>query len=158
MLLSALFEKTKSGTYAGVSFDKDTVKQLVALQKSLGIPEPVPSGEFHSTLLYSSKHLPDYKAAGDINPLPLADGCKYKLELWKSNSGTKNVLVLKYNCSWLEERHVFLMDEHKAKWNHPDYTPHITLSYNVGDWKGKMSVEFDTPITIETEYQEDLHD
>lgn len=158
MLLVDLHEKTKPGTYAGVTFSKETIDQLTSLQKSLGIDEPLAPSKFHTTLLYSSKHLPKYVAAGNLNPKPEADSCKYKLEIWPSNSGEKNVLVLKYSCTWLEDRHQFLMDEHGAKWDHPDYTPHITLSYNVGNWNGKKTVEFDTPITLQKEYQESLSD
>lgn len=159
MLLNQLFESTKPGTYAGVRFTKETVDQLVKLQKDLGVPDPHPSSKFHSTLLYSKKHLPDYKAIGKYNPPPVADDTKVKLEIWPSNSGTKNVLVVKYKCSWLEDRHSELSDEHGAEWDHPDYIPHITLSYNVGDWKPEhYTIELDEPITLESEYQEELDD
>lgn len=157
MLLTTICEKKLPGTYAGIRFTAETIEQIKNLQKELEVPEPLGSSDFHSTLLYSRKHLPDYKAAGKLSPLPVADTTEYKLEIWPSHSDNKKVLVLKYACEWLESRHKFLMDEHGATWDHPNYKPHITLSYDVGDWKPEsMTVTFDAPITLSKEYQSDL--
>lgn len=157
MRLSALLERTKPGTYAGVRFSKSTCDQIEALQQQLGVPNPLSAKEFHTTLLYSKKNLPNYEAAGKLNPIPVSDTTEFDLVIWPSGSGTKNVLVLKYKCSWLENRHTQLSDEHGAKWSFDDYIPHITLSYDIGDWKpDSKKVTLDAPIEIVKEYSEEL--
>lgn len=162
MLLKHLYEgpeRRQPGTYAGVRFDPDTIERLQELQSDLGVPEPLGSADFHSTLLYSRRFCPDYKAKGELSPVITSDDTTFKLEIWPSNSGEKNVLVLQYTCEWLEERHAELMDKHRATWDHPDYIPHITLSYNVGEWTPKdYTVKFGNkkPIVIVEEYQEVL--
>lgn len=151
--------KDLPGTYAGVRFDADTVENLVKLQEKLKVPDALPPEDFHSTLLYSSKPCPNYKAMGELTPVATSDDYEFRLEIWPSNSGKKNVLVLKYDCQWLTDRHNQLMEKHGATWDHPDYIPHITLSYNVGDWKPEeYTVHFRSKraIVIKSEYQEDL--
>lgn len=157
MLLATLLEAKKAGTYAGVHFTKETTDQLNSMIRELGVPDPLKTKDFHTTLLYSRKFLPDYKAAGKLSPIPEADSCDYKLEIWPSNSGEKNLLVLTYKCKWLSDRHDYLMEQHGATWDFPDYKPHITLSYDIGDWEpDRMTVEFETPISIAKEYREEL--
>lgn len=161
MLLHQLYEgpeRRRPGTYAGVRFDENTIEALKELQKRLKVPEPLDGDDFHSTLLYSRRLCPEYVALGDLSPVITSDDTTFTLEIWPSSSGEKNVLVLQYECSWLQERHAALMEQHKATWDFPNYIPHITLSYNVGDWKPKdFSVSMkDKPIIITNEYQEEL--
>lgn len=162
MLLKQLYEgpeRRRPGTYAGVRFDPDTIERLQELQSDLGIPEPLGADDFHSTLLYSRRFCPNYKALGELTPVATSDETDFTLEIWPSNSGEKNVLVLKYTCEWLQNRHDELMAEHNATWDFPDYIPHITLSYNVGEWTPDdytVSLGRDKPIVIVKEYQEVL--
>lgn len=164
MLLHQLFEganeATAPGTYAGVRFDRDTVENLQKLQEKLGVPDPLAPEDFHSTLLYSTKPCPNYVPLGELTPVATSDDYEFRLEIWPSNSGKKNVLVLKYDCEWLTNRHNTLMEEHDATWDHPDYIPHITLSYNVGDWTPKddtVSFRSKRAIAIKEEYREELN-
>lgn len=162
MLLSQIYEgpeRRRKGTYAAVLFDDRTVESLLELQEKLEIPNPLGEDKFHTTLLYSRRYLPNYTALGELEPVATSDDVVYELEIWPSGSGEKNVLVLKYDCEWLSERHSRLMAEHGATWDYPDYIPHITLSYNVGEWTpNNYAVSFGNqkPITIVEEYQEDL--
>lgn len=163
MLLSHLYElappQTESGTYAAVTFSEDTVASLAELQEKLEVPNPLDSSDFHSTLLYSRKPLPNYIAQGELTPVVTSDTEDFTLQIWPSNGGEKNVLVLTYPCEWLSNRWESLMDEHGATWDFPDFTPHVTLSYDVGDWKPKEQiVQFASkkPIVIVNEYSKPL--
>lgn len=160
MLLQQLFEKATpaTGTYAAVTFSESTVESLVELQESLKVPNPLDSVDFHSTLLYSKVPLPNYIPKGDLTPVVTSDTEDFTLQVWPSG-GDKNVLVLTYPCTWLSDRWEFLMEEHNATWDFPDFTPHITLSYDVGEWKpDKQIVHFAShkPIVIVNEYSSPL--
>lgn len=163
MLLSHLYElappQTEAGTYAAVTFSEDTVASLAELQEKLEVPNPLDSSDFHSTLLYSRKPLPNYIAQGELTPVVTSDTEDFTLQIWPSNGGEKNVLVLSYPCEWLTNRWESLMEEHQASWDFPDFTPHVTLSYDVGDWKpSEQIVQFASkkPIVIVNEYSKPL--
>ena len=135
-LLQELFNKNNAlGTYAGVHFSPSTIANIEQYIKNNKIPNPVRSGKLHTTVLYSRKHLPNYEPYGDYdNPLI---GTPVELKVWNTqpdnNGNTSRCLVLTYKCDELSKRHDDLMSEHGATWDFPDYTPHITLSYNIGD-------------------------
>lgn len=151
--------RTAPGTYAAVKFSEKTIESLVELQEKLGIPNPLASSEFHSTLLYSRKNLPNYIPIGELTPVVTSDTEDFTLDIWPSNGGDKNVLVLIYPCEWLSSRWKELMEEHDATWDFPDFTPHVTLSYNVGEWQPDQKVvHFASrkPIVIVEEYSSDL--
>lgn len=160
-LLKCIFElksKQLPGTYAGISYDKDTVKRLVEFAEANNISNPLPAEKIHTTLLYSTKPCPKYKPAGKIDPAWIAQ--PLRLEVWKSQStdDPKNMLVLLIECEELHDRHNFLMKEHDASYDYPTYKPHITLSYDAGD----VDLEKMTDLTslkdleISKEYGEDL--
>lgn len=163
MLLTHLFEKQNAatGTYAAVTFSDDTIKSLLALQEQLEVPSPLSEDKFHTTLLYSRKELPNYIAAGKLQPVITSDDIDFTLDIWPNADKTKRCLVLKYECQWLLDRHNELMEEHGATFDYPEYNPHITLSYDVGpDWEMKdATVHFKNqkPITIVSEYSEPLN-
>lgn len=142
-----------------MKFSEETIKSLTALQEKLGVPNPLEPSEFHSTLLYSRKHLPNYIAQGELTPVATSDTENFTLDVWPSNGGERNVLVLIYPCEWLQDRWKSLSEEHGATWDFPDFTPHVTLSYDVGDFQpDERVVHFATkkPIVIVEEYSEPL--
>lgn len=139
----------EKGTYAGFKFDKESQDYIMDLIKELNVPNPVSRDDLHSTLLYSEKYLPDYKAAKNINGVAVAD----KLEIFKTDEG--NVLVLRLDSEFMRKRHNELMRVHDATYPYPEYKPHVTLSYDVGDFK-IPKVKLSKGIIIDKEYQEDL--
>ena len=163
MRLEELMEdKTPDGTYAGVRFDDDTKKAINDYISDNNIPNGVANSKLHTTLLYSRKYLPDYKAQGDIEP-PF-EGTPTKLEVWQSQpdeDGNKsNCLIMTYDCPDLIQRHKELMDEHKASYDYDEYKPHVTLSYDIGDMDIKELPDISKAIKkvgINKEYQEDLN-
>lgn len=156
MKIKELFEKAnaKNGTYAGVCFSEKTNKQLEKFCKDHDIPNPVTSSKFHTTLLYSRKPLPDYKAAGKYDE-PLI-GKPTNWDVWKSQDGA-NCLILEYSCPKLKKRHNKLMKEHEATYDFPEYKTHVTLSYNIDDFDIKSLPKFSNNIEIVEEYKEDLN-
>ena len=160
MRLEELTEKSdEKGTYAGVRFDDQTVKSLQKYIKDNKIPNAIAAGKMHCTLLYSKKHLPEYKPSGDIDP-PMK-GTPTDLEKWKSqpddDGNVSQCLVLKFDCDELVERHKKLMDEHKATFGYDEYKTHVTLSYDIGDMEIKDLPPVDIKeLIINKEYGEEL--
>lgn len=156
---SFLYEKVlKKGTYLGCRFSPDTVKNIISLQREMGVPNPVPQEKLHSTILYSRKYLPKLKPDQSEYPIR-SDDTKFRLELWESQSGAK-CLVLVFDCISLVEYHKWLMKQHNATYDYDEYKPHITLSYDVGDdWfpnVSTISFKDNSQVTISSEYIEDL--
>ncbi len=150
-----------AGTYAAVKFDEATKDALLTYAKENKLPHVVKRDSLHCTLLYSHKHCPDYKAIGKIDPPMIAtpDG----FNVWESSEnedGTKTkCLVVKLNCPELVNRHKELMDEHGATFDYPTYTPHVTLSYDIGDIDTNDMTDIKKVVptlTIIEEYGEDL--
>lgn len=158
MLLMEL--KQEKGTYSGVKFDDKTTDAILTYIKTNKIPNGLPANKMHSTVLYSRKFLPDYKPAGDYDKA--LEGVPTNFDIWPSTNDdgtTSNCLVLKYDCDDLVKRHKDLMDEHQATYDFPNYEPHITLSYDIGNIKTTKLPDIKgilPTITIVHEYGEDL--
>ena len=146
-----------NGTYAAVKFSKTSVNSVMKYIKDNNIINPVSVNELHTTLLHSKRHLPNYIAKGKIDPAYMAKPVRF--DLWKTQSGIKYALVLVLNCPELINRHVFLMREHSASYDYPEYTPHITLSYNAGtDLDLNRLPQFTGDIKIIEEYSSELEE
>ena len=150
------------GTYAGTYFDINTVESIRDYITENKIPKPVNLSKLHTTLLYSRKFLPDYKAAGKYET-PMI-GTPTELVVWKTKgddgSEPANCLVMKYECPDLVKRHQELMKTHGATYDYDEYNPHITLSYDIGDMDITTLpnvVEAIKQVVIGEEYGEDLH-
>lgn len=155
MKIEELMEKQEpNGTYAAVTFNGKTIDNIEKFIKDNNIPNPIDSNELHCTLLYSRKHLPDYKAYGTLSENMVG---KFKeFELWPSGSEGKKCLVATFTCKALSERHEELMKEHGATYDYDEYKPHTTLSYDVGDLDLEDVPKFEHDIVIVKEYSEDL--
>lgn len=143
--------KENKVTYAAFRFSEESKDYLMNLIKELNIPNPVSRDELHTTLLSSRKYLPNYKAKGETYGIAKAD----HLEIFKSND--LNVLVLILDSKFMEDRHNELMNLHNATYDFPEYKPHITLSYDVGEYK-IPDVKLNKDIIVNEEYHEDLED
>jgi len=122
------------GTYAAVRFSDNTKEDLEAFIDDNGIKNGLSTDDLHCTLLYSRKHLPNYKPLGKVSYTATPD----KFEVWESpaNAFKDDItycLVLKLDCKELVDRFNTLMDEHEATFDYETYTPHCTLSYDVGE-------------------------
>lgn len=157
MKLFELEQKNK-GTYAGVKFSDKTKNDLIDYGKENNINNVTPKNKLHTTLLYSRKHLQNYKAAGKLDEPLIGEFDSF--DIWQSQpdeDGNKsNCLILKYKCPELVQRHKDLMNEHKATFDYPKYTCHITLSYDCGDLDVDKLPDFEHDIEIDKEYRNDL--
>lgn len=121
MKLNEIKKTPKLGTYAGVRFDDTTADDLLKYIEDNNIPNSVK--DFHSTLLFSRKHLPKYMPITYDKPLM---GKPTEV----TNLGDDKTIVIKFDAPELKKRHKKLMKEHGGTWDYDDFIPHVTLSYD----------------------------
>jgi len=141
----------EKGSYAAVSFDPATTEALKAYQYDNHITNPLESSEFHSTVMFSRKYIPTFKALGQ---LPNWKGMFTKWDIFPSDD--EKALVLKYECHELSARFDKIIQKYDATWDHKNFHPHITLSYNVDDLDISKLPKYDGPIILITEHNNDL--
>ncbi|KKL86355.1 hypothetical protein LCGC14_1945580 [marine sediment metagenome] len=149
----------KKGSYAGVHFDDDTIKRIKAFTKENKIPQRVQSRKLHSTVVFSKKYLPNYKAQGGLKT-PIV-GKPKKFSVWDTQPNkegkTTNSLVLQYDSPELIARHNELKKEHGATHDFDEFKPHVTLSYDIGDLDiSKLDPKSIGDINIVSEFGGDL--
>lgn len=142
------FSNIDKGTYVAVKFTDETLNKIQEVQDSLRLLNPVKREDLHSTIAYSRVNVPF---------IPNESGnfisSNQHLEIWNTNDGPALIMVLD-DANHLKERHN-LANILGATYDFPDYTPHITLSYNLGPQEVELS-EFSLPIESAYEYMEDL--
>ncbi len=143
--------ESDKGSYAAVKFDPTTTEALKEYQYDNHIPNPLQPDEFHSTVMFSRKYIPTFKALGE---LPSWGGMFTKWDIFPSEE--EKALVLKYDCHELSERFDQIIKEYGATWDHKNFQPHITLSYNVDELDISKLPKYDGPIILITEYNNDL--
>jgi len=139
------------GSYAAVTFSPETVEALKAFQYDNNIPNPLNPDEFHSTVMFSRKYIPTFKALGALQNWT---GRFTGWDVFPSDDD--NALVMKYECVELAERFDKIMSEYEATWDHEQFIPHVTLSYDIGDMDVKQLPKYDGPIVLINEHAEDL--
>lgn len=146
-------EDSTKGTYAAVKPDAEGQSHLDKFMKDHNIPNPESADKLHSTLLYSRKHLPNYSPDKALKH----EAYTKNLEVWPTKSG-KRCLVLKLDSNSLHKRHIHLMDKHKAEYDYPEFKPHISLSYDLGDFDEKKLDHTKLPkkLSLTHEYHEVL--
>ena len=114
-----------NGTYVSVDYDSLSNLSLTIFCSTNLIKFDYTN--FHTTVLYSSDivEIDDYQDLGICIP--------DKFEIWDTNSSNKKCLVLKLKANKLVEIHKDILTRTGAKHSFPDYTPHVTLCYDVGD-------------------------
>lgn len=145
------------GTYVGVRFSRKTLDLLEQYNKDNNIPNALKPAKMHSTVLYSRKFCPNYIAPGILNAPVIARPGKFDVFTSTSSDGTvSRCLVVKIDSPYLQLRHTTLMHEHSATFDYPVYTPHITLSYDIGDMDISALPPLYGDIEIVEEYGMDL--
>jgi hypothetical protein len=140
------FKDFSTGLYVAAKFSELTLDALEELQRSLRVPNPVPREKLHSTICYSRVNIPYTVSSGSFEVATSG-----RLEVW--NHGETPVLVLVLDSEYLRCRHQYARTL-GATHDFPDYTPHITLSYNVGPVSYKGDVQI--PVVLDREYKEPL--
>lgn len=144
--------ESHAGTYAAVRPSKEDGDKIKEFMRLHNIPNPEPVDKLHATLLYSRKHLPSYKPDTSLSH----DAKVHSLEVWPTKSG-KNCLVAKLHSPSLCDRHTHLMDKHNATYDYPEFKPHVSLSYDIGDYDiSKLKASHLPSLKMTNEYKEAL--
>ena len=146
-------ESTSTGTYVAVTYSDETVKEILRWAKEQGIPNLLKPESIHTTLIYSRKELPDFVPHGDIEVKLSKEARLHVFE----NPGER-VLVMKVDPTWLVARNEAITSIHGAEYDHDEYIPHISLSYDIGDFvvSNKPFTLKKAPVII-NEYKEALN-
>ncbi len=146
-----LLEQKSKGTYAATlpSNDDKKILELFTARHKLTSDEPL-----HCTLLYSRKHLPNYKPDPDIKHEAKVE----RFEVWPKKNSDDKYLVLILSSDSLQDRYKSLSNDHGATSDYDEYKPHITLAceardFDVNDYD---ITELPKTIALTNEYKEDL--
>lgn len=140
------------GAYVGVRFDKASLEMLQDLQKMYKIPDPTPIKDMHATVIYSRVPV-DFPIRNEVNE---KIDRQVQFHVFNTRDG-KRALVLKLKSDYLTQRHD-LGTELGATYDFPDYIPHVTLSYDVGDKQfSTKPFKLEKELVIAKEYKEDLN-
>ena len=144
--------KAPDGTYVAAVLSKASKKKVKELMINLGLTNRVSSDKMHITIIYSRKYVPELEANNNLYPMSASP---IGLEVFDMRNG-KRTLVLRIKSNPLTKRHNDIMDKYGTTYDFPEYNPHITLSYDIGEFD-PTSYEGDLPnIELESEYVEDL--
>lgn len=149
-----LLEDPEDGTFAGVKFSSASSQKLLDFTERNDVPNPTPVGKHHITLLFSRVPLPNYKPIGKLKkPLTVIP---IDVKLW--GEADEKVLVVVLDAPALVNRHKKLMTQHpEAIWEHDEYIPHVTLSYDAGDYDiNRLDIKKLGSLTVFEEYKEDI--
>ena len=148
-------EKTADkGVYLAAKFSQSDEDDLFIFIKDNNIPSTLTRDDFHSTIIYSRKY-------ADIPTNDVGEDLGYaepqKFHIFETQEG-KRALVILLKSEYLTNRFKELMDKYDLTYDFEEYLPHVTLSYDIGDFDiSELNIE-DLPkhFTINTEYKEDL--
>lgn len=143
----------KSGTYVGVLFSSKTKEDIKKYIADNNIPNSINIAKLHTTLIYSRKNLPKFKAIGKLES-PII-GKFDKFETWDTQD-KKRALVMKFISPELKNRNKEITDIHGATSDYPEYKVHLTLSYDLGEISLDNLPVYTGVIEIVEEYQERL--
>lgn len=149
-------KKTPDGTYVGVKISKESKDKLYEMAEKLGVPNILPKKDYHITVIYSRKYLPNFEALGKLDEPIIAKPDKFSLFDAKDDN---KCLVIELKCPDIVKRHNHIMKVHGATYDWDEYKCHITLSYDVEDFslKGKSAKKMIDSIEIIEEYSENLN-
>lgn len=149
-----LTEAPEDGTFAGVRFLPEDAQKLEQFAIENDVPNPCPASKMHVTLLFSKTPVLDYEPHGPLKKAMIAHAKEAKI----FGDDDERVLVLVLECPELIKRHKFLMNKHKeATWDHDEYIPHVTLSYDCGDFDPKtLDISGLSMLTLVEEYGDDI--
>lgn len=152
---SIVESKEEKGVYVAVTYNQSAQDDLLDFIKEYNIPSTLKAEDFHTTLIYSRKYA-DIKDLEDN--MEDSEIVAYPKELHVFETfDKKRALVIKLDCSYLEERHKYLMKKYNLTYDYDEYIPHITLSYDIGNMELPKNVKFPKFFRINSEYKEDLN-
>lgn len=109
-----------------VSRDLTNASKLVEWAKENGFDATLPKDDMHTTVAYSREPV-DWDAMGDSFDTLQSKGGERSLDRFDGGA-----VVLRFELQELGDRWQEFID-HGASWDHPEYKPHITISYAADD-------------------------
>lgn len=117
---------SNQGTYAKLQLSYESRQELFNYVKKLGIENPIDKDQYHATLIYSRKEIPEAYSRNDLQSVFLAFGKDWKIFPSKEMG---QCLVLVLDCPSAHDFHEEFM-KMGATHDYPEFTPHITISTN----------------------------
>jgi hypothetical protein len=151
--MATVESKESGGTYVAVKFNELTLKHIAEYQTRNNIPNPVPSIDIHSTVVYSRVPI-EWTTAEHLDiEVDTSDSI---VEVWDTQNGSR-CLVWHYYSAYQHRRFKEAMAK-GATYDFPEYKCHITLSYDVGDFDERQLYKPAFNIVLDHEFVESLDD
>lgn len=117
-----------NGTYVAAKLTKESQKALDYFVTEAGIPNAADPKQYHSTVIYSRKGVPDVKDYKFKLPFEakIKEWRLFDTQLGKSGK----CLVAIMDSPELEKAHKEIREKYGAEHGYPDYHPHVTVSYD----------------------------
>ena len=146
------------GTYYGARPTKQTCESILDFMSDNKIPNPLAEKVMHVTVIYSRVWCAA-KALGDLDPN--WEGQFHAYNVWpttpEDDEEPTSCLTLGFNCPEMHKRHHDLRKE-GATHDFPDFKPHVTLSYDVGnDYDHHGLSHYLGPLAFHQEFSEPLN-
>lgn len=143
------------GTYVAYRYHTDeNATALLDKMRELGVPNLIKAEDLHTTIIYSRKQLVDFEPYGE-----LVNGTSIALRGAKFYKFGDALVIIPSNTRRthpLWHRHHQIMEEHpEATYDFEEYVPHITVSYDAGDFPLPAPLK-GGKLVIKEEYMEDL--
>jgi len=116
-----------NGTYARLVPSEGTQQKIASLMDMINVENAISAKSLHTTVVYSKVSCDSIKNIPVSLPLK-AHGVGF--ELFPNADGGTPCLVLKIESEELRDLHEECIREHGAKHAYPEFSPHITLSYD----------------------------
>lgn len=120
---------SKSGTYASFKLSQASKIDLFNHVTFIGIPEAVDKEQYHATVIYSRKEIPEAYEYNNLEGSFIAFGKEWKIFPSK-DMGKCLVLLLDFPSA--VGYHTQFMDM-GATYDYPEYLPHITIATHFDD-------------------------
>ena len=147
--------QTEKGTYVGWRYGDDTLHEINTWLSDSYIPNPIHITKIHSTIIYSRVEF-DFEPKGRFIVPEYAQ--TNRLGTFDTRDG-KRALIWFIDCQAMTDRHNHIMKTTAATFDYDEYTPHITLSYDIpADYDiSKLHIQ-GLPIVLQlvSEYTEEL--
>jgi 2'-5' RNA ligase len=114
------------GTYVSLLLSEESQRDLVKRFRLLGIMRYDDPYDFHCTVCYSRKPIPDVKHY--IFPMPVHARVD-KWDVFPTQAGGK-CLVLRIESSMVAQIHYDIRQAYGATYDYPEYKPHVTVRYS----------------------------
>lgn len=115
----------KNGIYCCAKPTQETKDAIKSFCAAYDVPKPLSATDLHCTLIYSDKIDDEFESIPTYEK-PLQ--AKFKgFDLFGDD---KDTLVILLDSSDLQARHKELMGKYDLNYSWPDFTPHISLSYD----------------------------